>query len=180
MPRLDYLPQDITEPKQLVESIRKRRNGKLLNLDRMLLHSPPFAKGWNALLREVRESLSLPDRLRELVICAVAGINRAEYELHHHAPLFLAAGGSEQQLERLRRLDTNTDLSLFSLEEQAALQLTLEMTLQVEVSDACFADLCTKLPLPQQQLDLIALVSTYNMVSRYLVALQIMPESKTD
>src|SRR5947209_5675759 len=37
-------------PQELVQSIKARRkNGKLLNLDRMLLNSPEFAKGWNTM-----------------------------------------------------------------------------------------------------------------------------------
>jgi len=47
MPRIPYLPSDIGEPEMLVASIHARRGGTLLNLDRMLLHTPPLAKGWN-------------------------------------------------------------------------------------------------------------------------------------
>jgi hypothetical protein len=45
VPRLPYCPPDLAEPHELVSAIRARRAGTLLNLDRMLLHSPPFAAG---------------------------------------------------------------------------------------------------------------------------------------
>ena len=45
---IPYVPRDVAEPRALVDAIRARRGGALLNLDRMLLHSPPFAAGWSA------------------------------------------------------------------------------------------------------------------------------------
>jgi hypothetical protein len=38
----------------VAERTRERRRGALIRLDRMLLHSPPLADGWNDLLRAVR------------------------------------------------------------------------------------------------------------------------------
>jgi len=40
---IDYQPMDLAEPAELVAAIRKRRGGKFINLDRMLLHSVPIA-----------------------------------------------------------------------------------------------------------------------------------------
>jgi hypothetical protein len=47
------------EQLQMVEQIRARRGGRLLNLDRMLLHSPPVASGWNALFGKIRGEMLL-------------------------------------------------------------------------------------------------------------------------
>ena len=102
MPRIPYQPADLAEPAAIVDAIRSRRGGGLLNLDRMLLQSPAFAKGWNAFLGEVRTGLSLSPKLRELAMCVVAVINGAEYEFIHHAPEFIKAGGNQQQVEALR------------------------------------------------------------------------------
>ena len=89
MPRIPYQPQDLAEPKDIVDAVRKRRGGHLLNLDRMLLHSPALARGWNAYLGEVRTGLSVSPRLREIAMCVVAMLNGAEYEFFHHAPEFV-------------------------------------------------------------------------------------------
>ncbi|NCZ59114.1 MAG: carboxymuconolactone decarboxylase family protein, partial [Betaproteobacteria bacterium] len=86
MPYIPYLPEDLAEPAAVVDAIRKRRGGDLLHLDRMLLHSPPFAQGWNLFLGAVRNDLSLSPKLRELAMCAVAVLNRADYEFVQHAP----------------------------------------------------------------------------------------------
>src|SRR4051794_34613651 len=105
MPRLPYKPLDDAGPEEVVAPIRARRGGTLLNLDRQLLYSPPLATGWNELMGAVRGRLLLPELLREIAICAVATINHAPYEFHHHAPLLRAAGASEAQVDSLGDVD---------------------------------------------------------------------------
>ena len=58
---IPYKPDDDQlGPKELVDAIRSRRpGGKLLNLDRILLHSPAFAKGWNGLFAAIRGQLAV-------------------------------------------------------------------------------------------------------------------------
>lgn len=177
MPRIPYKPGDIAEPKDIVDPIRARRGGSLLNLDRMLLQSPPFAKGWNVFLGEVRSGLELAPRLRELAICVVAMLNGAEYEFHHHAPEFMQAGGTAEQVKALRWIDQPAcDLSMFEAAERAAIRLTIEMTRNVQVTDATFAAVRAVLQNEQHVVELIGVIATYNMVSRFLVALGIEPE----
>ena len=93
---------DLAEPAELVAAIRKRRGGQFINLDRMLLHSTPIAEGWNHFVGEIRNNLSLDPKLRELAMCGVAVLNGAEYEFFHHAPPFIKAGGTEEQVKALR------------------------------------------------------------------------------
>ena len=171
MPRIPYRKEDDPHIAHLVESIKARRKGSLINLDRMLLHSPPFAQGWNALLGAVWRDLEIPPRVRELAICAVARLNKAGYEWHQHAPEFLAAGGPQAQLDALDDVDAAVrDNALFDDAERAALALTLEMTRGVEVSDATLERART-LFCDRQLTELVGTIATYNMVSRFLVAL---------
>ena len=171
MPRIPYRDEDDPAIGDLVASIKARRKGKLINLDRMLLNSPPFAKGWNALLGAVRRDLEIAPRIRELAICAVARLNDARYEWYQHAPEFLAAGGSREQLDALNDVDAAVlDSKVFDEAERAALALTLEMTRAVQVSDATLAR-ARKAFGDRQLTELVGTVATYNMVSRYLVAL---------
>jgi alkylhydroperoxidase family enzyme len=176
MPRIAYQPETLAEPAPLVDAIRVRRGGRLLHLDRMLLHSPPLAAGWNGYLKAVRTELALDPRMRELAMCAVASLNGAHYEFHHHAPEFLRAGGTARQVEALREPEKalQTD-GLFDDTALAALRLTIEMTRQVAVSDSTFAAVHAALD-DRETVELVAVVATYNMVSRFLVALGIAPE----
>lgn len=182
MPRIPYQPSDLAEPADVVGAVRARRGGALLNLDRMLLQSPPLAKGWNAFLGEVRSGLSLSPKLRELAMCVVAVINGAEYEFVHHAPAFIEEGGTPAQVAALQDEDLEhlgeeaTRERLFDAAELATIALTFEMTAHVQVSDETFAAVRAALPVDQQVVELVGVIAAYNMVSRFLVALGVEPE----
>jgi len=174
MPRVPYVPDDLAEPKDIVDAVRARRGGHLTHLDRMLLHSPPLAAGWNSLLGAVRGKLSLDAKMREIAICAVASLNGAEYEFHHHAPELLKAGGDEHQVRALRDVAAAVNNGgLFTEAQRAALQLTLEMTRGVAVNDDTMDWVKAVMPSPQSVVELVATIAVYNMVSRFLVALDV-------
>jgi alkylhydroperoxidase family enzyme len=178
MPNLPYLPADVTEPRHIVDAMRARRGGTLLNLDRMLLHSPPVAMGWNTMMGAVRGELALSPKLKELAMCVVAVLNRAEYEWGHHAPLFVSAGGTQAQLAAMREpLAASCDTVLFDAAERAALALTFEMTRNVQVDPSTFAAVRAALPDDRQTFELVTVIASYNMVSRVLMALGVEPEA---
>ena len=60
---------------------------------------------------------------------------------------------------------------------RAVLQLTLEMTKSVKVADSTFAAVRAALPSEQAVVELVGTIATYNMVSRFLVALGVDEES---
>ncbi|MFL5298963.1 MAG: carboxymuconolactone decarboxylase family protein [Anaeromyxobacteraceae bacterium] len=158
-------------PKELVDAIRARRTGgKLLNLDRMLLHSPNFAKGWNGMFGAIRNQLSAPPKLRELVIMAIGSLNHANYEWAQHEPEFLKAGGTVTQLARLQDVAAAMkDATVFNEAERATLALTSEMTRDVRVKPATMKRIRAVLP-DDQVVELIGTIAGYNMVSRFVVA----------
>lgn len=175
MPRIPYVAADLSEPADVVAAIRARRGGALLELDRMLLHSPAFAGGWNTFLGSVRTGLTLDPKLREIAMCVVAVLNGAEYEFVQHAPVFLKAGGTPAQVDAMRDPErAAADTALFVARERAALRLTIEMTRAVRVSDATFAEVRAQLS-ERHTVELVGVIATYNMVSRFLVALGIDP-----
>ncbi|MCE2679671.1 MAG: carboxymuconolactone decarboxylase family protein [Burkholderiales bacterium] len=174
---ISYVPADIAQPAELVNAIRERRGGHLLELDRMLLHSAPFAKGWNAFLKEVRQNLSINAKLRELAILAVAVLNKADYEFFQHAPVYLQAGGTQQELLALKSLGiAGYELGEFSPLEQEVCELAVSMTRDIVVPDQLLQTLKNTLG-ETQVVELVGVISTYNMVSRFLVALNIHPKT---
>ena len=163
---IPYVADDKLGPPDLVESIKARRtNGKLLNLDRMLLHSPEYTRGWNAMFGAIRGKLSLNGKLRELAIMAIAVLNKAEYEWEQHEAEYLKAGGTQAELAALRKLDG----APFDEAGKAALQLTIEMTRDVQPKRET-VDHIRKLLGDQQAIELIGTIAGYNMVSRFLLA----------
>ena len=169
---ISYLSDDQVGPPDLVSAIKSRRaGGKLLNLDRILLHSPNFAKGWNGMFGAIRNQLSLPGKLRELAIMQIGVLNKAEYEWAQHEGEFLKAGGTREQLNALRHgaAAGASDPKLFDDAERMTLQLTREMTQKIEVSPATMKQARSLLP-DAQVVELIGTISGYNMVSRFAVA----------
>ncbi|MGA1253150.1 MAG: carboxymuconolactone decarboxylase family protein, partial [Burkholderiaceae bacterium] len=159
-PVIPMLPENLSEPADLVAAIRARRGGDLLKLDRMLLHSPPLAEGWNVFLGKVRSELSVPIALRELVMCVVAVLNGASFEYEHHAPIFIASGGTPAQAEMLGRVGTpGFSMAPFSTREQNVILLAEQMTRSLVVAPAVKQALVQELGI-QQTVELVGVVAT--------------------
>jgi alkylhydroperoxidase family enzyme len=161
--------------RELVAAIEARRGGTLLNLDRMLLWSEPLARGWNGYLRAIRQETSLSPFLRELAICVVARITGAEYEYHHHAPELRRAGASDAQLATLDDPDAAAVSPLYDELQRAVIRFAIASTREVRIPDGVFDALKAQLS-PTELVELVATTATYNMVARFLVALEIVPE----
>ena len=145
--------------------------GRISPLYGVLLNSPPIAHGWEQMLSAVRNRNSIPAGLRELVILRVAVLNRAPYEFDAHVPHALAAGVSAEAVEASRSMPLAADAP-FTDAQRVALHLTDAMTRDIDVPDALYAEVRLHFDV-QGQIDLVATVAAYNMVSRFLVALQI-------
>ncbi len=173
---IPYQPMDLAEPAQLVAAIRQRRGGQFINLDRMLLHSVPIAEGWNQFIGGIRNRLSLNPKLRELAMCSVAVLNDAEYEFFHHAPPFKQAGGTEEQVQALRLIgQANFPRHLFSDLENDAADLSFQMTRNIKVDPELMKRLQKALG-NTDTVELVTVIAAYNMVSRFLIALDVHPE----
>ena len=57
---VEYVPKDISGH-AFIDDLKRRRGGELLNLDRILLHSPNFASGWNHMFGTLRGDTLLID-----------------------------------------------------------------------------------------------------------------------
>ena len=178
----DWTPEAKPQPAELVDAILARRGGQLINLDKALLWSEPLARGWNTYLKAVRTELPTSRKLRELGICTVALLTGARYEYHHHAPDFLAAGGTQGELDALNRVALRSDPRIDAQDdalgevEQLVIRYAAQMTRDVTVDDALFGALRQHFD-TTQIVELTSAIATYNMVARFLVALGVSPET---
>jgi 4-carboxymuconolactone decarboxylase len=161
------LPAAATDD-EVTARIRARRGGKLMLLDEMLLHSPPVADGWNSLLGAVRGEMTLPANVRELVVLRVAVLNRADYEWQAHEPPAREAGVTDAELAEIRQ-ERPVNLSP---EVLAAVAYADAMTRDITVPDALYDALGAFFD-DRQIVELTATAAVYNMVSRFLVALEV-------
>jgi len=147
------------------------QRGRVSPLYQVLLNSPPIAEGWEQMLSAVRNRNSIPAGLRELVILRVAVLNRASYEFDAHVPHALAAGITPAAIEATRTQPL-ADSPHWTTAQQVALRLTDAMTRDIEVPDALYDEVAAHFD-AQGQVDVVATIAAYNMVSRFLVALHI-------
>jgi alkylhydroperoxidase family enzyme len=176
MARVAYAEE--SDNPDLARRIREQRGGKMLNLYRMLMNSPPVAEGWLHLLTAIRQQCLVPALYTELAIMRVAVINDAPYEFAAHLPFARKEGMSEAQLEGLRTLPALAAPAPGMFDERAAAVIAYadSMTRQIHVPDAVF-DATARFFDARQMVELTATVGAYNMVSRFLEALHMDPEA---
>lgn len=168
MARIPYADTAHPDHRAAAEAIRASRK-KVGHLHRMLLHAPPVAEGWISLFDAIRWKSTLSGKLREMVICRIAAINGASYEWNAHAPIALAEGMTQTQLDALPAWDAS---SAFDATERAVLAYCDAMTQKVHVPEAVATAVRDLFP-PRQLVELTATIAGYNCVSRVLEALEI-------
>jgi alkylhydroperoxidase family enzyme len=162
---LDPIPAASAADAAIVERLRLRRApGKLLKLDRALLHAPAVADGWNSFFGCIRERSTLTDDIRELAICRVAVLTNAHFEWLQHAPLAEQAGLDIAALK--------LDGEGLTAKQTAVLRYTDEMTKGIEVSDDIWLEIRNFFS-DREVVELTATIAAYNCCSRFLVALDI-------
>lgn len=169
MARIPYADTADAAVAELAEQIRRERGGRVLNLYRMLLHSPPVARGWLNLFTAIRQQASLEGRYRELAIMRIAVLNGADYEFRQHAPFALAAGLTEAQVDELR---AGREPAGLTDADRAVLAYADAMTRQIRVPDDVFRAVQKHFS-DRDLVELTATVGGYNLVSRFLEAIQI-------
>jgi len=172
MARIPYPDPSGYEGRALAERIRSERGGQLLNLYRMLLHSPSVAEGWLAFLTAIRQKTELLARYREIAILRIAVLNGAAYEFDAHVPFALKEGVSREVIDALRANRTTNDLDEV---DRAVVAYADAMTREIHVPDDVFA-LIHEHFAEREVVELTATIAAYNCVSRFLEALRIDPE----
>lgn len=170
MARVSYIQGNEPDLSELVEKIRGGRQGALINVYRLLLHSPPVAETWFSHFNAVRWGTTLSGRLREIAIIRVAYLNNVPYVLRQHIPrLAFAEGMSQEECDALANWEAS---ALFADEERAALAFTDAMTRDIAVSDAVFETLARHFN-EREIVELAVLIGSYNMHTRVFTALGI-------
>jgi 4-carboxymuconolactone decarboxylase len=161
---------DHPELADLIERIVAGRRGGLVNVYKLLLHSPPLAATWLEHVNAVRWKTGIDGRLREIVIIRIAILNRIDYVIQQHVPaLALADGLTVAECDALadwRQSD------LFGARDRAVLAYTDAMTKDVTVPDDVFADAREHFD-ERELVELTVLIGTYNMHNRVMLALGI-------
>ena len=167
MARIDYADKSNPAIAPLIAQITRER-GQVINLYSMLLNSEPVARGWLGFLTAIRQQCSLSADVREAVILRIAVINKANYEFNQHVPHALKAGLNQSQIDSIAKGTLSVGLPKID----AALAYASESTANVRVTAECFAKVRSIFN-NTEIVELTATIGAYNMVSRFLEALEI-------
>lgn len=166
--RIEPAPAAASEETRALETRILAARGEITKLYRVLLNSPAVCAGWEQFLTVIRQNTGLAPRLRELIILRIAILNRAPYEFTAHIPHARKAGIAEAEMEAVR---TGTFSDLDAL-DQLVLAYTDAMTRDIQVPDILFSRVKAAFD-PQGLVELTATIAAYNMVSRFLAALDV-------
>ena len=158
---------------ETIAKIKGARGGRLINIYRLMLHSPALANAWFELNQAVRYGTEVNGQSRELSVIRVAILNDVEYVQRAHGPAYaLKEGLTPDQVEALADWQ---DSKLFNAQQRALLAYTDAMTRDIEVPDDVFND-ARKHFSERQMVELTMLIGAYNMLTRFIKALKVDPE----
>jgi alkylhydroperoxidase family enzyme len=168
-----------TQHPELAASIAKikgARGGRLINIYRLMLHSPALANAWFDLNQAVRYGTEIDGQSRELAVIRVAILNGVEYVQRAHGPAYALQEGLTP--EQVAALSDWRGSQLFNAQQRALLAYTDAMTENIEVTDDVF-DNARQHFSERQIVELTLLIGAYNMLTRFLKALKVDPEPPT-
>jgi 4-carboxymuconolactone decarboxylase len=165
--------ESIPHLSDLVGKIKGARGGRLINIYRLMLHSPALANAWFDLNQAVRYGTEIDGQSRELAVIRVAIVNKVEYVVRAHGPAYaLKEGLTAAQVEAVADWKPS---KLFSAQQRALLAYTDAMTRDIDVPEDAFAEIRNHFS-ERQIVELTMLIGAYNMLTRFLQALKVDPE----
>jgi alkylhydroperoxidase family enzyme len=165
--------QEHPELSELIAKLKGARGGRLINIYRLMLHSPALANAWFELNQAVRYGTEIDGQSRELAVIRVAILNGVEYVQRAHGPSYaLQEGLTPDQVSALADWRPST---LFTGKQRALLAYVDAVTRDIEVPEAIFSNLRSHHG-ERQIVELTLLIGAYNMLTRFLQALRVDPE----
>ena len=166
------VPKSETEAAIIKRILERRGPMGLVSLDRTLLHAPLVADGWNAYFKAIRTQNTLPTGLLEIAVLRLAALLRCWYAWDGHYLLAREAGVSDEALMNLRTAKPGEKLTGLDAKQQATALYAEEMTMAGEVSTSAFDGVAAFLS-NRQVVELTAAIAGYNMVTRFVNALDV-------
>jgi len=161
------------ELSELIAKIKGARAGRLINIYRLMLHSPALASAWFDLNQAVRYGTEIDGQCRELAVIRVAILNNVEYVIRAHGPAYALKEGLTP--EQVAALSDWQPSDLFDEKQRALLAYTDAVTRDIDVPDAVFAEVRQHFS-ERQVVELTMLIGAYDMLTRFLKALKVDPE----
>jgi len=173
--RLPRVPEQPSDPETAAAfNMIKSRGGELINLHLTLGHAGKIFYARQMLTYALRFDAVTPRKLRELAILRTAQIGGSHYEMGQHAPIALACGYTQTQLDGLANWQQS---GLFADKERALLAYVDQVVgRNGNVDDAVFEDLSRNFT-PREIVELTITATQYVTTGLLTRSLRIVPEN---
>ena len=167
-PRIPLLPME--DAKETAQKAEVPEAIGELNVFRVLLRHPALAKQINDLLMTLLFRGKLDARLRELVIMRIGWATGSVYEWTQHWRVALRLGVDQKSLLAVRDWRAHGH---WSAADRAVLAATDETLESGTVSAETWSECSRALPAVEEQLELLAAIGTWRMISQILRSLDV-------
>ncbi len=162
------------EELEALAELKMRRPSPIpAEVHRAILRAPSLIEPFLALVDTLRKETELDPALRELAIVAALGAQKSRYEYMVHWNLAKQAGISEEKLEAIANV---RDSDIFTDLERAVIQIAVEVTSQVRVTEETWQAVYQQLG-DRQAVELLMNIGFFNMSSRLTEPLKLKTKS---
>jgi 4-carboxymuconolactone decarboxylase len=174
-PRIPPLPPEDRDEEvtQLLASMRLG-DGEL-NIFATLARHPKLFQRWATFGGTLLLAGTLVPRDRELLILRTAWLCRAEYEWRQHVAIALAAGLTQDEIDRIATAEGSTDTDGWSDDDAALLRAADELHASAVITDETWAQLAARLD-ERQLIEVCMLAGQYHLVAFTVNSLGVEPE----
>ncbi len=174
MPR--YLPVQLDAANEDIKRVYAQVEqdvGFVPNFIKTLAHSGNFLEAMADLYLTITGETSLSEKLRQLAILKTCQLHKCKYTVSYYTDTAKKAGWSDEQIQSI---DDYAASDLFSYYEKEVLQLA-EMASREpdEIQDDYWTQLNNHFT-SDQVVELVVLIGFFNMINRFILALQIEPD----
>jgi alkylhydroperoxidase family enzyme len=167
MARLPYLDPEQAEPR-VAELLGKAPD---LRIFRMVANAQRAFPGWLRFGGEMLDPDEFEPLLREFAIMRVAAMTPgADYEWVQHAHVTLDVGGTQEQLEAIKRGDLDT--AVLGADGRLVVRFTTQVVRDASPDDETFAAMTARFT-PRQIMHLLLVIGQYMMLGRIMATSQI-------
>ena len=146
----------------------------VLNVMRALAHAPVLLRRISSLGNALLNDLTLDPQLRELAVLQLFQVNRCDYGFQQHVVIAKSVGLSDKHIANVGGYRS---YPYYSDVERIVLEYAEAVTRDLMVSDELFARVRQHFN-DQQLVELTMVIAYWNMMSRFLIPLQVEVESE--
>ncbi|MBW2060258.1 MAG: carboxymuconolactone decarboxylase family protein [Deltaproteobacteria bacterium] len=147
----------------------KANNPRIMNIHRMLAHSPGSVREFLRFGNRLLFKAELNPRFRELAIIRVASSHGSRYEWVQHVPIALRVGLTREQIEDIENWPESP---LFTAEEKVVLAFTEEVLRDSRPTEETFT-LAAKFLNPASLVELTLSIGYWSMVAKFLETFEV-------